>query len=63
MDIKLAILNLLVRIGNPIRIPTARWLISDVLGVLDSTASFALGELIAEGRVQQTNGGWLNVGS
>lgn len=55
------VLNLLRQIGVSIRIPTATWLLSDVLGVLDGDARQMIGTLKDCGYLTTDNGGWITV--
>lgn len=54
-------LAVLRRIGAPIRIPTARWLLSDTLDIIDAKVNLLLRALVDEGKIRKESGGWLRV--
>ena len=54
-------IEVLKRVGCPIRWPTAQWLLCDVLDIIACNARFTLVALLDEGRLIQTSGGWLEV--
>lgn len=51
-------LSLLRRIGKPIRLPGAYWIISDVFGVIDCEARWVLYRLRDLGRIKIEKG-WI----
>jgi len=55
--------KVLKRVGVPIRIPTARWLLSDCLDVIDCVTNEIMGKLIKAGVLKKTSGGWLELTS
>lgn len=48
------------RIGKELRIPTATWLLSDYLRVVDSQARLIISTLITNGHLELTSGGWID---
>ena len=52
--------SLLFRLQSPIRIPTARWLLSDAFGMIDAVANDYIEALLRAGFIKLTNGGWLS---
>ncbi len=52
---------LLQAVGSPIRVPTARWLLSDVFDVLDGPVNQILRELQAQQLIVVDIGGWITV--
>lgn len=64
MDIQAVVVEaygLLWRIQRPIRIPTARWLLSDYFDIIDLHANDVIEALLKLGKIKQTTGGWLEV--
>ena len=61
MDIEDTILAYLTLLGKPIRLPTAQWLFSDLLGLLDCTVRVHIGNLKTSGKIRMDNGGWIEV--
>ena len=55
------ILRWLTALPGDIRIPTACWLFSDLMNILDSTVRFALTDLETAGKISIDNGGWIHV--
>lgn len=55
------ILTVLQLFPNPMRVPTACWLMSDQFNILDSKVRFTLVGLEAEGKIRIDNGGWIHV--
>lgn len=58
---KSTILIHLEALKRPIRLPTAQWLFSDLLGMLDFEVRRALTELKEKGSITIDNGGWIRV--
>lgn len=58
---KIGALNLLRAISAPIRLPTAQWLFSDVLGVIDIIGRDIVHALKADGHITVDNGGWIRL--
>ena len=52
-------LELLRRIGAPVRIPTVTWLFSDVFNLIDVDARALVSRLIDTGAVVRDSGGWI----
>ena len=60
MDLKSEIvLDTIKHVGHPIRLPTAEWLLCDVLGCLDFEARESIRTLQDEGALIIDKGGWL----
>lgn len=53
------VLAVLKGLGGPIRVPTACWLCSDLLNLLDTEVRLFLDILIVRGTVTLAKGGWL----
>lgn len=54
-------LELLERIGAPVRIPTLTWLFSDVFTLIDIDARALVSKLLASGAVVRDSGGWISL--
>lgn len=61
VDIKDTLIDVLARIGYPLRLPTLRWLMSDVTGALDNQVNSVIDELIKSGQLTLSSGGWISL--
>mgnify|MGYP001610469125 CR=1 FL=1 len=61
MDTQTAILEVLVGLNKPIRLPTAQWLFSDLLRLLDCKVRLELVTLQIRQQIKIDNGGWITV--
>lgn len=61
VDYKRQAYTLLVALQKPIRLPTAQWLFSDLMGVLDIIGRDIVVALKADGAITVDNGGWIRL--
>ena len=52
--------DLFLRVGHEVKWPTAKWLVSDVFGVIDRIATDSIDDLLKKGLLVQSSGGWLD---